>query len=106
MINLKEYQDKVEDTWLETENEIDRIICGLSEEVGEIAGKFKRYFRYDYSFTQLKEKVKEEIGDTFYYLAKLCNYFDFDIEQILQENLDKLRKRKEKGTLRGEGDMI
>lgn len=103
-MNLHDYQKGVEDTWIKNEFEIERILCGLFGEIGEIAEKFKKYFRKDYGFYDLKKLVRKEIGDAFYYLAKLCNYFGFNAEEILKENNVKLISRKERGTLQGSGD--
>lgn len=49
-------------------------------------------------------KIRKETGDVFWYLARLCRELGLDPEEILAENLDKLRSRKERGTLKGSGD--
>ena len=53
----------------------------------------------------LKISLKKEIGDLFYYLAKVCNYYNLSIEKILEENIAKLQSRKERGKIRGSGDQ-
>jgi len=103
-MNLSEYQKRIEDTWISNENDTNRIICGLFEEVGEIAGKFKKYFRKDFNYYQLELFLKKEIGDVFYYLVKLCSHYDLNAEDILQENIAKLKDRQNRGVLKGSGD--
>ena len=111
-MNLSEYQKRVEDTWISNENDFIRIVCGLSGELGEICEKLKKYFRKD-NYAEKEKKtswfavgliLKGEIGDLMYYIAKLCNEFGLDLEEILQENINKLARRKEDGTLKGSGD--
>ena len=104
-LSLSQYQEKIELTWIENEFDLQRILCGLSEESGEILGKFKKYFRGDYGFPKLRELAKKEIGDLFYYLAKICNFFNIEIEDVLAENINKLQDRKKRGTLKGNGDL-
>ena len=67
-MKIEEYQDKIEDTWIENEFDLQRTLCGLSEECGEILGKFKKFFRGDYEYPTLKEYVRKEIGDLMYYI--------------------------------------
>jgi NTP pyrophosphatase (non-canonical NTP hydrolase) len=37
--------------------------------------------------------VKEEIGDIMWYIALLCRTLEFDLDEILEENIAKLQKR-------------
>jgi hypothetical protein len=39
-------------------------------------------------------------------IAGLANVYGYTLEEIAQMNLDKLAKRKEAGTIEGEGDGI
>ena len=104
-MNLKEYQNKVEWTWISNENNALRIICGLGGELGEIFEKLKKYYRDDYNSTeQFLIDLRKEIGDLMYYICKLCNKFGFELENILQENNNKLKNRKKEGKLKGNGD--
>lgn len=40
-----------------------------------------------------KEKIAEELGDVAWYLALGCELLGYDLETILQMNVDKLHKR-------------
>jgi hypothetical protein len=36
-------------------------------------------------------------GDTLWYMAMICNFYSWDLQEILQENLEKLKKRYPEG---------
>ncbi len=38
-----------------------------------------------------KEKIEEEIGNHMFYIASLCNSFDFNLDDIILKELDKLK---------------
>lgn len=77
------------------------LTMGLCSEAGEVAGKIKKYLRdgvYD------QGGLAFELGDCFYYLARLCDAIGYDAEDVLQINYNKLQGRKDRGTLSGNGD--
>jgi NTP pyrophosphatase (non-canonical NTP hydrolase) len=79
---------------------------GLAGESGEVADKLKKVIRdYDGVLTDpVREAVAKEVGDVLWYAAVLASEIDYSLEEICQINLDKLRSRKERGTLSGNGD--
>lgn len=106
-MNLNEYQERVEDTWIKNNYDLERIVLGICGESGEIAEKFKKYFRGDkegWIHSEAKEEISKEIGDVLYYLAKLCNQLEISLEETLQKNINKLAKRKQERKLKGSGD--
>ncbi len=102
-MNLRDYQNRIEDTWIKNENDRERIILGIFGESGEIAELLKKKYRGDIIEDFLK-KLRKEIGDVFYYLCKLCNYYGFSAENILQENIDKLKDRQTRNAIKGNGN--
>ena len=44
-----------------------------------------------------KAGIRENLGDTIWYAAMIANFFDWDLEEILEENRAKLEKRYPKG---------
>ena len=58
-----------------------------------------------------KERLKKELGDIAWYLAEAATALDMDLEDILQANIDKLKRRYpegfscERSRTRLEGDL-
>lgn len=48
--------------------------------------------------------LRKELGDIAWQLAGLCSVLGLSLEDVLQENLNKLASRKERGTIDGNGD--
>jgi NTP pyrophosphatase (non-canonical NTP hydrolase) len=44
-----------------------------------------------------KQGIRENIGDTMWYLAMICNFFGWDFEEVLGENIAKLKARYPQG---------
>jgi NTP pyrophosphatase (non-canonical NTP hydrolase) len=74
---------------------------GLCSEAGEVAGKLKKSIR-DGGVDVLT--IIDEIGDVYWYLARLVDELHFNVDVVLQRNMDKLNSRKERGKLNGSGD--
>jgi NTP pyrophosphatase (non-canonical NTP hydrolase) len=81
-------------------------VLGLTEEAGELAGKVKRIFRDDGGMLMAAkhDELVLEAGDVMWYLTRLMNYLGIDMQTVLEANINKLYKRREKGTLHGSGD--
>ena len=41
----------------------------------------------------LKDGIKENLGDTMWYIAMICNFYGWNLEEVLEENIEKLKKR-------------
>jgi NTP pyrophosphatase (non-canonical NTP hydrolase) len=50
------------------------------------------------------DAIIKELGDVMFYVTALANYYDSDLDEVLQKNVDKLNGREERGTLQGSGD--
>ena len=79
---------------------------GLTGEAGEVANKVKKIIRdgSDSKDEKLVSEIKAEIGDCLWYIAVLASDFDIKLSDIASANLEKLEKRKERGTIHGSGD--
>ena len=44
-----------------------------------------------------RDKLLKEIGDTLWYLAGLCSVMDVDMSTVMEQNIEKLRKRYPNG---------
>ena len=79
---------------------------GLVGEAGEVAEKVKKVIRDKNGIfdEESKNGIKKELGDVLWYLSNLCNEFDFNLEDVASQNLEKLKLRAAKGKISGSGD--
>jgi NTP pyrophosphatase (non-canonical NTP hydrolase) len=79
---------------------------GLCGEAGEVAEKIKKTIRDDDGVLseERRDALARELGDVLWYTAQLATEAGLELEQIAQDNLDKLLSRQERGVLRGSGD--
>lgn len=108
-MQFNEYQEKALETAIyPKEHKIVYSALGLGNEAGEVMGKIKKWLRGDDGVGEMsierKEALKGELGDVLWYLAVLAKDLDLDLEEIAKDNINKLQTRKEKGTLKGDGD--
>lgn len=91
--NLKRYQElcKLTAKKFDTpEKEILTWGLGIAGEAGDVASCIKKTFAHD---NDQKAGIRENIGDMLWYAAMICNFFEWDMQEILDENIDKLKKR-------------
>ena len=74
---------------------------GLAGEAGEVANKVKKIVR-DGKLD--KEAIGSELGDCLWYIAAVCRDLGLNMGEVASGNLDKLAKRKQNNTLKGNGD--
>lgn len=68
---------------------------GLSGEVGELNDMLKKWIFHEKQLDT--EHLKREIGDIYWYLALMCDSFEFNLDEIMQINIDKLKARYPEG---------
>ena len=68
---------------------------GLSGEVGELNDMIKKWIFHEKPFDE--EHAKKELGDVMWYVAMMCESFGWDLDEIMQMNVDKLKARYPKG---------
>lgn len=68
---------------------------GLTGEAGEVADMIKKYMFHGHLLNR-GEFIKE-LGDCAWYLAFLCTAIDVSLEEVLIENIEKLKKRYPEG---------
>jgi NTP pyrophosphatase (non-canonical NTP hydrolase) len=68
---------------------------GLAGEAGEIADHVKKAIRDDRGvFTEERRKeLRNELGDTLWYVAQLASELEVSLDDIAQENLIKIKDR-------------
>lgn len=82
---------------------------GLSGEVGEFNDMIKKLVFHEKNLDM--EHAKKEAGDILWYVVMLCESFGWNMEEIMQMNVDKLKARYpegfdvERANHRAEGDV-
>jgi NTP pyrophosphatase (non-canonical NTP hydrolase) len=64
---------------------------GLAGEAGEVADHIKKGVFHRHGVD--REKLAKELGDVLWYAAALCTKVGLDMGEVMQGNIDKLRKR-------------
>lgn len=80
---------------------------GLGGESGELLNKIKKIIRGDYGTELPEEKrkdIQQELGDILWYIAALCTFFGFGMNEVMTSNILKLNKRHSENKIHGEGD--
>ena len=63
---------------------------GMSSEIGEINAIYQKVFQ-GHEFDE--EHVKKELGDLLWFIAEYCTAMGFDLDDILEMNINKLKAR-------------
>jgi NTP pyrophosphatase (non-canonical NTP hydrolase) len=100
------------------------MMLNLVGELGEFASKVAKQIRkgnitlerngilptikghYELQGSEFKAELRKEAGDMLWQLAGLIGVMGWDLEDVAQENLEKLAARKKAGTIDGDGDGI
>lgn len=96
-MNLKEYQKFCKASAKKFRRKKDAINCwalGVSGEAGDLAGCVKKTL---YHGNDQRVGIKENIGDTLWYLAMVCDFYGWELEDVLEKNVKKLAARFPKG---------
>ena len=79
---------------------------GLAGEAGEVADKVKKILRdkkgvFD---KDSKDAIKFELGDVLWYISQLSSELGYELEEVANANLHKLKSRRSRGKIQGSGD--
>lgn len=119
-MTLKEYQQQVMTTCLYESKNFSCMMLNLVGEVGEFASKVAKAIRKDkaciyYNDLQTEsgpnamtleevEYLRKKAGDILWQLSGLCTVMGWGLEDVAQENLDKLASRQARNKIDGNGD--
>ena len=108
-MTFDEYQKQALTTVLSTGDEFKDLlhwVLGLNGEAGEVAEKLKKIVRDRGSVVtdEDKQEMAKELGDVLWYIAVFANDLGVSLDDIANQNLDKLKSRKDRGVLGGSGD--
>lgn len=119
-MKLNEYQERAMATCMPSCRNYSYMYGNLTSEVGEFGGKVSKLQRLglikytedgdivpQMSFAEwvdFSEELMKEAGDILWQLSGLCEVMGWQLEDVAQQNLQKLASRKERGMIAGEGD--
>lgn len=92
-MTLEEYQQEVMRTCghADFHERLMMSAMGLAGEVGEVNDILKKHLWHGHNLDH--EKLKIEIGDVAWYLTLLCNTLEMTLEEVLEANIQKLKRR-------------
>jgi NTP pyrophosphatase (non-canonical NTP hydrolase) len=100
---MKEYQEFTRTTAIYPKDKaLEYLTLGLCSESGEVCAALKRQIRGDE--IDLKKQVLAELGDVVWYITRLADELDTDLEKIMDANEAKLKDRQARNVLKGSGD--
>lgn len=70
-------------------------VMGLCGESGEVIDIVKKHLAQGHELD--KEKIIKELGDVAWYIAEIATVLDVDLEDVLVQNIEKLKKRYPEG---------
>ena len=106
-MQIDDYQNNAKATAIyPQEHKILYPALGLAGEAGEVANKVKKIIRDGVQNMppDWKQQLASEIGDVLWYCAVLADDLNVSLGTVAAQNIEKLERRKLKGTLKGSGD--
>lgn len=86
----------------------EHALHGMVGEIGEIHSIYQKLYQ---GHEIDKEHLKKEVGDLLWFIAEYCTALNFDLNDVMQTNIDKLKARypegfeEEKSIHRKDGDI-
>ena len=87
------------------EVEMEYLMIGLANEVGEVLGKFKKHIRGDKMVVEdFNDALVAEMGDVMWYYARILDVLGVSFYDVMIGNIQKLHSRMERDVIKGDGD--
>ena len=111
-MTIKEYQSLAMRTVnpdLSKKDMLINSVMGLCGESGEAIDIVKKWYAHGHELD--RDHLKKELGDIAWYIAEAATALGLSLDEILEANIDKLRKRypegfaTERSVDRAEGDI-
>ncbi len=97
-----EFQEAAMSTAIYPSNKaLEYTALGLASEAGEFAGKVKKWIRDGHIDDKL---AAHELGDCLWYVAAAADALGYDLSEVADLVLNKLKDRKERNVISGSGD--
>ena len=110
-MNMNEYQRLAARTMnigLSNEGTVLHALHGMCAEVGEIHSVYQKRYQ---GHMPSEEQLKKETGDIIWFIAEFCTAMGWNLADVAQMNIDKLKARypegfdADKSLHRAEGDI-
>lgn len=104
MTKMIEHED-----WLIDIGGVLNACLGLAGEVGELNDMIKKWVFHEKELDETH--LKKELGDVMWYVAMMCQSMGWELDDVMQTNIDKLKARYpegfdvERANHRQEGDV-
>ena len=108
-MTINQYQKEAMRTASEKCRSLANCAMGLAGEAGECTDIIKKHLYHDHELD--KEHLAKELGDVAWYIAVGAEVIGYDLETVLQMNVDKLKARyptgfsTDRSLYRAEGDI-
>lgn len=119
-MTLNEYQNMAMATCMPSCYNFSYMMLNLVGEVGELSSKVAKHIRKEnavidnnHLITEFGENhitddeiddIKKEAGDCLWQLSGLCKVMGWSLEDVAEQNLNKLASRQKRGVIDGNGD--
>lgn len=120
-LTLNEYQKLAMRTCMDTCFNDSYMLLNLVGEIGELTSKIAKQQRKgnvefdeqgrivylhnsDEEVERFDDELRKEAGDILWQLAGFCTVMGWPLNEVGQENIDKLASRAERGVIDGNGD--
>lgn len=90
-----EFVETVRKPFAQQQLDLVHMAMGLAGESGEVTDLIKKHWAYDKMLNE--SALREELGDVMFYVVGMLNVLGWTLEDILQENMTKLKLRYPKG---------
>lgn len=109
MVTFDDYQKQALTTAVANPDPLmDKTIwaMGVAGEAGEVIEKWKKIVAYKGGIISDEDKTElaKELGDVVWYIAVLADRLDLSFDEVMQQNIAKLRDRKKRSVIKGAGD--
>jgi NTP pyrophosphatase (non-canonical NTP hydrolase) len=90
--DIDSYQEETART---ASTNVDAINCcfGLIGESGEVVDTVKKQLYQGHPYDKTRDKIVDELGDVMWYICRFAACYDIKMSDVLQFNVNKLRKR-------------
>lgn len=109
-MTLNDYQDLANGTDTYTPDTIGLLahFLGLTGEAGEAAEKAKKENRdhsgHEFQDADRNHAIMLELGDVLWYVATTASRIGYTLQDVAQENINKVYSRQERDMIHGSGD--